>query len=235
MINQTIYLKGTCVCPFPEKRKYEENPLFFDEPVSAPPLTVLPAPPSPLSSSDDNEVPRKYSLRHRSPAAASTAATEHESVSTKSRSRSAATAASAAAAAADQPLVIPSSVPFEAGVVTVLSLGEVKNAPNFFTKKNIFPVGFKSSRLYTSIYHLECVSSRVVISSEKIKYISEIREGPSSPVFVVYPEVDPSLVFEGTSASGAWKKVLLRINDLREEAGIPRTVASVSGRIGGMG
>ena len=132
-------------------------------------------------------------------------------------------------------MVIPSSVPFEAGVVTVLSLGEVKNAPNFFTKKNIFPVGFKSSRLYTSIYHLECVSSRVVIPSEKIKYISEIREGPSSPVFVVYPEVDPSLVFEGTSASGAWKKVLLRINDLREEAGIPRTVASVSGRIGGKG
>lgn len=221
------------MCPFPEKRKCEANPLFFDEPVSEPPLTVLPAPPSPLSSSDDNEVPRKYSLRHRSPATASTAATEHDSVSTKSRSRSA--AAAAAAAAADQPLVIPSSVPFEAGVVTVLSLGEVKNAPNFFTKKNLFPVGFKSSRLYTSIYHLECVSSCVVIPSEKIKYISEIREGPSSPVFAVYPEVDPSLVFEGTSASGAWKKVLLKINDLREEAGIPRTVASVSGRIGEKG
>lgn len=163
-INQTIYLKGTCVCPFPEKRKYEENPLFFDEPLSEPPLTVLPAPPSPLSSSDENEVPRKYSLRHRSPATASTAPTEHESNSTKSRTRSTTTtaagaaagaAAAAAAAAADQPLVIPSSVPFEAGVVTVLSLGEVKNAPNYFTKKNLFPVGFKSSRLYTSIYHLE--------------------------------------------------------------------------------
>lgn len=130
-------------------------------------------------------------------------------------------------------MVIPSSVPFEAGVVTVLSLGEVKNAPNYFTKKNLFPVGFKSSRLYTSIYHLEFFSICFVTPSEKIKYISEIREGPTSPVFAVYPEVDPSLVFEGTSASGAWKKILLKINDLREEAGIPRTVASVSGRIGG--
>lgn len=228
------------MCPFPEKRKYEENPLFFDEPLSEPPLTVLPAPPSPLSSSDENEVPRKYSLRHRSPATASTAPTEHESNSTKSRTRSATTTAAgaaagaaAAAAAADQPLVIPSSVPFEAGVVTVLSLGEVKNAPNYFTKKNLFPVGFKSSRLYTSIYHLEFFSICFVTPSEKIKYISEIREGPTSPVFAVYPEVDPSLVFEGTSASGAWKKILLKINDLREEAGIPRTVASVSGRIGG--
>ena len=148
MVNQTIYLHGTCVCPFPVKHKYEKNPLFFDEPLSEPLLTVLPAPPSPLSSSEDTEAPRKYSLRHRSAASASAAPSELESNSTKSRSKS-------AVAAAEQPLVIPSSVPFEAGVVTVLSLGEVRNAPNYFTKKNIFPVGFKSSRLYTSIYNLE--------------------------------------------------------------------------------
>ena len=69
--------------------------------------------------------------------------------------------------------------------------------------------------------------------SEKIKYISEIQEGPNGPLFVVYPEAYPKLVFQGTSASGAWKKVLLKINDLREEAGISRTVASVSGRFCG--
>lgn len=67
--------------------------------------------------------------------------------------------------------------------------------------------------------------------SEKIKYVSEIREGSNGPNFVVYPQADPSLVFQGSSASGAWKKILLKINDLREEADIPRTVASVSGGI----
>ena len=49
------------------------------------------------------------------------------------------------------------------------------------------------------------------------------------PLFVVYPEQAPDQLFQGTSASGAWKKVLLRLNDLREKAGMSRTVASISG------
>ena len=66
-------------------------------------------------------------------------------------------------------------------------------------------------------------------SRDKIRYISEIREGEVGPLFVVYPEQAPDQLFQGTSASGAWKKVLLRLNDLREKAGMSRTVASISG------
>ena len=53
----------------------------------------------------------------------------------------------------------PPTVPFEANTVTVLDLGSIKASPNFYTRKSLYPVGYKSSRLYTSIFRLEFVFS----------------------------------------------------------------------------
>ena len=50
LFKQPLTLKGNCVCPFPSKPVYRENPLLFNEPLPAPPMTILAAPPS----SDDD-------------------------------------------------------------------------------------------------------------------------------------------------------------------------------------
>lgn len=66
--------------------------------------------------------------------------------------------------------------------------------------------------------------------SEKIYYISEVLQSDeNTPIFRVYPESNPEMVFEGTSSSGAWKKVLYAISDFRVEHGLPESGKSISG------
>ena len=70
-----------------------------------------------------------------------------------------------------------------------------------------------------------------MIRSEKIYYISEVDQVDNeTPIYRVYPECKPEIVFEGTSSSGAWKKLLYAISDYRVSQGLKESGKSISGR-----
>lgn len=85
--------------------------------------------------------------------------------------------------------------------VTIGSI--VYSRPNFHNSKYIWPVGFKSTRKYTSILN----------PSHKIKYINEILAEDGGPVFKVTPEDDPEHPIVANSASGAWAYIVNKLNN----------------------
>mmetsp|Transcript_21040 Transcript_21040/g.25566 ORF Transcript_21040/g.25566 Transcript_21040/m.25566 type:complete len:660 (-) Transcript_21040:1342-3321(-) len=89
---------------------------------------------------------------------------------------------------------------------------------NYHTKKFLYPVGFCSVRSYFSISN----------PSEKVEYFCEIHEGDCAPRFVVY-ESGNSEMYEADSSSGAWKRVLERLNQRRKQLGMPQGQRNISG------
>lgn len=68
------------------------------------------------------------------------------------------------------------------------------------------------------------------INSEKIPYISEVLQIDNEmPLFRVYPEDNPSEVFEASSTTGVWKKVLVAIAANQRERGEHESGTGVSG------
>lgn len=91
----------------------------------------------------------------------------------------------------------------------VNSLGELNTNPNFQAKKYILPVGFRSTRMYSSLSDME----------KKATYVNEILEDDSGcPLFRVTcrePEHEPE-VFQADTSSGVWAKIGKRINECKE-------------------
>lgn len=74
-------------------------------------------------------------------------------------------------------------------------------------------------------------NSHITIS-DKIPYISEVLQmDDETPLFRVYPENNPSEVFEAGSSTGAWKKVLLAIATNQRERGEREIGTGVSGKV----
>ena len=92
--------------------------------------------------------------------------------------------------------------------------------PRYYSTSTIYPVGFRSERQYYSITNVY----------EKMTYVSEIIDGgDSGPLFRVTSEGEEGESFEASSPTGAWKKVLHRINQLRENNETFPMIMSISG------
>jgi len=94
--------------------------------------------------------------------------------------------------------------------VTILSLGEIDpSKEEFSSAKYIWPIGFKSYRLYASIADPD----------KRCKYVSEILLGSDdkTPVFRVTPEEDESKYVEGVSATNAWSSIIAKVNEKKNQ------------------
>jgi len=110
------------------------------------------------------------------------------------------------------------SVPLTAGGITVHDLGEILPDPNYHTRTHLFPVGFRSERLYASALN----------PNDRVVHTSEILQGDSGPVFRVCHEGgEPS--WEGPSSSNVWQAVLNAVNQKRMEFGMSKGGDSISG------
>ncbi|KAJ2718784.1 hypothetical protein GGI07_005589 [Coemansia sp. Benny D115] len=97
-------------------------------------------------------------------------------------------------------VVLPLVVGRGSDEVRVLSLGKVVSEPDsYHTSRYIWPVGFRSTRMYPSMRKG---------SEGKSLYTSEILAGEDMPVFRVTAADMPDMVFEASSSSGVWKLVL---------------------------
>jgi chromodomain-helicase-DNA-binding protein 7 len=81
----------------------------------------------------------------------------------------------------------------------LIDLGHiVTDRTGFHTKAYIYPAGFKSSRLYTSILD----------PTQKVRYTSEILDtGEAKPIFRVTMDGVPEICFSGPSPSSPWSAI----------------------------
>jgi len=92
-------------------------------------------------------------------------------------------------------------MPLIVGDLTVESLGAIIPQQPYISDKHIWPVGFKSSRFFSSMTNPE----------QRVKYTSEITDGGDKPQFVVTAEDDPQNPIISYSPSGAWRAVLKKV------------------------
>jgi hypothetical protein len=102
--------------------------------------------------------------------------------------------------------------------LSLVSLGRVvADRQGFHTARHIFPVGFRSERLFASLRN----------PAERCVYASEIRDGGErGPLFVVTCADAPDRPMTGASASGAWAQVERELDALRGRA---RATVNVNG------
>ena len=114
------------------------------------------------------------------------------------------------------------ALPLQIGTVQVFALGELvtsgANAKNYHTSNHLFPVGYRSNRLYTSVQDPKA----------KVTYTSEILEGPQGPVFRVTHE-GGFPIFEAASSSAVWLQVLRAVNEKKVSLGMQAKGTAISG------
>eukprot|EP00173_Palmaria_palmata_P004933 Plantae.Rhodophyta-Palmaria_palmata.ctg7756.p1 GENE.Plantae.Rhodophyta-Palmaria_palmata.ctg7756~~Plantae.Rhodophyta-Palmaria_palmata.ctg7756.p1 ORF type:complete len:325 (-),score=35.52 Plantae.Rhodophyta-Palmaria_palmata.ctg7756:62-1036(-) len=95
--------------------------------------------------------------------------------------------------------------PIHLGVLTVMSVGRVDfERPSFHTDRTLYPIGFKSSREYTSMNDVD----------KTCQYVCEILDGGGpAPVFKVTCMDRPDTPFTSPSPSGCWTNVLTAVRD----------------------
>jgi hypothetical protein len=110
-------------------------------------------------------------------------------------------------------------LPLNLGELTVESLGTIIPQTPYITDKHIWPIGFRSSRYFSSMINPEL----------RVKYTCQIIDGGDKPQFVVTAEDEPKNSITSYSPSGAWKTILKKVyNKNGEEA---KKNASVSGAL----
>lgn len=111
-------------------------------------------------------------------------------------------------------------MPVRMGVLTIESLGRIEPyRKGFHNERAIYPIGFRSRRHFTSMVDVE----------RQCDYICEIIDsGDDYPLFRVTCEDLPGHVFEETSASGCWCRILKVIRERTPEER-RRSHVSVSG------
>eukprot|EP00727_Mastigamoeba_balamuthi_P008091 m51a1_g3902 putative transforming growth factor beta regulator 1 (387) ;mRNA; f:117802-119534 len=105
---------------------------------------------------------------------------------------------------------------------TVLSLGTiVTDRKKFHSKYYIWPVGYKSTKQYTSMTTIDA----------KATYISEILDGGDAPKFRVtcIEEGKKDTVIEGATASGVWAEIHKRADAVKESVSGKRQFTQLSG------
>eukprot|EP01119_Soliformovum_irregulare_P015187 TRINITY_DN4238_c0_g1_i3.p1 TRINITY_DN4238_c0_g1~~TRINITY_DN4238_c0_g1_i3.p1 ORF type:complete len:473 (-),score=137.10 TRINITY_DN4238_c0_g1_i3:531-1949(-) len=112
--------------------------------------------------------------------------------------------------------------PIQLRGLTIESLGKiVYDRPKFHAKRYIWPVGFKSSRIYNSMTQLD----------QRCEYTSEIVENGDEPSFIVTCYEDPKnpIVIVRPTASGAWAEVGKKFFELKKEVTGKDTFTQLSG------
>ncbi|KAG2374521.1 hypothetical protein C9374_010805 [Naegleria lovaniensis] len=110
--------------------------------------------------------------------------------------------------------------PIPLGALTVLALGKVVyDRPTFHTDKYIWPVGYKSTRYYTSVKD----------TNKRCLYTCEIKDGGEAPIFVLTSDDNPNEVIEAPSATAAWTAIVKQINKIKSEESGKRVFTNVSG------
>jgi len=92
-------------------------------------------------------------------------------------------------------------MPLVLGDLTIESLGTIIARSPYISEKHIWPVGFQTSRLFTSM----------IQPLRAVKYTSKIVEAGDRPQFVVIAEDDPENPVTGSTPSAAWKIVMKKI------------------------
>jgi len=92
-------------------------------------------------------------------------------------------------------------LPLVLGELTLENLGVIIPRPPYISEKHIWPVGFSSSRYFSSMLNPEL----------RVKYTSQIVDAGDRPQFVVTAADDSSNPIISHSPSGAWRAVLKRI------------------------
>eukprot|EP00698_Gefionella_okellyi_P025482 TRINITY_DN9353_c0_g1_i1.p1 TRINITY_DN9353_c0_g1~~TRINITY_DN9353_c0_g1_i1.p1 ORF type:complete len:1796 (-),score=364.86 TRINITY_DN9353_c0_g1_i1:52-4716(-) len=110
--------------------------------------------------------------------------------------------------------ILPLHIGTVAGGFTLHSLGTIRDGPEYHNSRNIYPVGFKTTRQYFSMTKPE----------QRVVYTSEILEGP---IFRVTAEDDKEHPIDSEKPSNVWLTVLTRINDAKTSG--KRKTVSVSG------
>lgn len=107
----------------------------------------------------------------------------------------------------------------------VLALGTLKSRVAFHTANYIFPVGYSPLCSVPRLLDCDMVcrykSERDYVSSvdptKRVTYANEILEEGEHPMFKVTPSDDVDRPVIAASASSAWKTILDRVNDRRQE------------------
>jgi hypothetical protein len=110
-------------------------------------------------------------------------------------------------------------LPLVLGELVVENLGTIIPRPPYVTEKHVWPVGFASSRLFSSMSSPD----------KRVKYTSTIIDVGDKPQFVVTAEDDPSNPIISPTPSGAWRAVLKRVTGAIQEDN--RKSVSVSGAL----
>ena len=112
-------------------------------------------------------------------------------------------------------------LPYKIGSnLTILDLGHVVDKPKFATKRYIYPVGYKSQRIFES----------VIDYRQREWYTSEILDdGNDAPLFRVSLKSNPSYSYEASSASNAWIQVMQVVEGNKKRNGETLRVIALSG------
>eukprot|EP01119_Soliformovum_irregulare_P001144 TRINITY_DN10863_c0_g1_i1.p1 TRINITY_DN10863_c0_g1~~TRINITY_DN10863_c0_g1_i1.p1 ORF type:complete len:460 (+),score=67.22 TRINITY_DN10863_c0_g1_i1:235-1614(+) len=92
-------------------------------------------------------------------------------------------------------------MPLLLGDLTVHSIGTVTARPPYCTEKHIYPIGFCSSRIFSSM----------ITAGDRTKYTCTIKDDGSRPQFVVTAEDDEKNPITSHSPSGCWRTILKRV------------------------
>ena len=107
------------------------------------------------------------------------------------------------------PIVISSSL-------TILNLGKIEyERPEFHSKTNLFPIGYKSVRQHTSMINIK----------DRCEYICEILDKGNKPSFKITCMDDPENPIEKDSATAAWMFIQIQIQAKKKD----NTNAALSG------
>lgn len=90
------------------------------------------------------------------------------------------------------------------GSLKLLSLGKVSLLPFYHTEHNIYPIGFKTVRTYSSIFHKD----------RKAEYTCEILDGGEKPMYRLTNSEDPTNPITRDSSTGCWIQICKRVNEL---------------------
>ena len=106
------------------------------------------------------------------------------------------------------------------GELTVENLGSIVPRAPYVTEKQIYPVGFASSRTFSSMKNPDI----------RVKYTSKIIDGGDKPQFAVIAADDETNPIISHSPSGAWRAVLKKVME-KSSSDESRKHISVSGTL----
>ena len=107
-------------------------------------------------------------------------------------------------------ILLKKGLPFYVGhTLCIVGLGKINTqSENFHTRRHIYPVGFRSTRTYFSIWS----------PGERMIYRNEIIERDGKPIFRITSADAPDLLVEKETARAAWRDIVRKVAVIRNDA-----------------